>query len=359
MTPEETTPTPPWPTSTDHVVPYRGRQDVTFFVDAARDAGSPVLEVGCGTGRVLIPTARAGLDIVGLDLSPGMLAICRERLGQEPDAVQKRVELVEADMRGFDLGRTFTLATIPFRPFQHLLTVADQLSCLRSIHRHLVDGGALILDLFNPSIDALVNQPIGEEFREEPEFTMPDGRRVIRRHKMLAYDRATQISKVELIYYVTHPDGRQDRLVHAVPVQVLLSLRGRAPAGAGRLRDRAPLLRLRQERVRIDVPGRTAVRGEKNGSVEMSGGGEAPVIIEAYDPSWPARFTEERDRLAQALQTWIAGPIEHIGSTAIPGLVAKPVIDIMVGVETLDASRPAIQALAALGLQLYFPTGGD
>ena len=205
----------------DHVVPYRERQDVAFFVDAARDAGSPVLEVGCGTGRVLIPTARAGLAIVGLDLSPGMLAVCRERLRQEPDAVQARAELVVADMRSFDLGRTFTLATVPFRPFQHLLTPADQLSCLRSIHRHLVDGGALILDLFNPSLDLLANRPIGEEFMEEPEFTTPDGRRVIRRHKTIACDRARQVNDVELIYDITHPDGRRERLVHAFPFRYL------------------------------------------------------------------------------------------------------------------------------------------
>ena len=67
----------------DFVRPYRDRQDVAFFVDAAKESGRPVLEVGCGTGRVLIPTARAGVDIVGLDLSPHMLAVCRERLGHE------------------------------------------------------------------------------------------------------------------------------------------------------------------------------------------------------------------------------------------------------------------------------------
>ena len=205
----------------DHVVPYRDRPDVTFFVEAASKAGSPVLEVGCGTGRVLIPTARAGLDIVGLDLSPHMLAVCRQRLGDESEAVQSRVRLVQADMRSFDLGRVFTLVTIPFRPFQHLLTVNDQLSCLKSIHRHLVDGGALIFDVFNPSLDSLVNRPVGEEMTEEPEFNMPDGRRITRRHKTVAHDRFDQINDFELVYYVTHPDGREERLVHAFRLRYL------------------------------------------------------------------------------------------------------------------------------------------
>jgi GrpB-like predicted nucleotidyltransferase (UPF0157 family) len=76
---------------------------------------------------------------------------------------------------------------------------------------------------------------------------------------------------------------------------------------------------------------------------------EAPVEIVPYDPSWPLRFEEERAVLARALRAWLVGPVEHIGSTAIPGLAAKPVIDIMAGVQTLDASRPAIAAATALG----------
>ena len=80
----------------------------------------------------------------------------------------------------------------------------------------------------------------------------------------------------------------------------------------------------------------------------------APIYLVPYDPSWPARFTEERAALAQVLSPWLAGPIEHIGSTAVPGLVAKPVIDIMAAVASLDASRPALAALEALHY-VYFP----
>ena len=205
----------------DHVGLYRDRPDVQFFVEAATAAGSPVLEVGCGTGRVLIPTARAGVDIVGLDLSPHMLAVCRRRLQEESEPVRAHVRLVEANMRGFDLDTRFTLATIPFRPFQHLLTVEDQLLCLASIRRHLVDNGVLILDLFNPSLDFLVNRPIGEELDEEPPFTTPDGRKVIRRQKTVAINRFDQIGHYELIHYVSHPDGRQERLVQAFPLRYL------------------------------------------------------------------------------------------------------------------------------------------
>lgn len=205
----------------DHVGPYRERADVAFFVEAARHAGGPVLELGCGTGRVLIPTARAGIDIVGLDLSPHMLGVCRRRLREEPDAVQARARLVEADMRRFELEQTFTLVTIPFRPFQHLLTVDDQLACLRTIAAHLADGGRLVLDLFNPSLEALVQQREGVESGEEPPFMTPDGRRVVRRHATIAVNRFEQVNRFALIYDVTHPDGREERLVHAFSMRYL------------------------------------------------------------------------------------------------------------------------------------------
>lgn len=138
----------------DFIVPYRDRPDLAFFVEAAKESGGPVLEVGCGTGRVLIPTARAGVEIVGLDLSPHMLDVCRKRLRDESADVQSRVRLVQADMRDFELSQAFQLVTTPFRSFQHLTTVEDQLACLKCIQRHLVKGGRLILDVFNPSLEA-------------------------------------------------------------------------------------------------------------------------------------------------------------------------------------------------------------
>jgi SAM-dependent methyltransferase len=205
----------------DYVVPYANRPDVAFYVEEARSAGGRVLEIGCGTGRVLIPTARAGLEITGIDASPRMLDICRHRLGTELPEIQSRVTLIEADMRCFDLDRRFALATIPFRPFQHLVTVDDQLACLAAIHRHLSENGRLIFDLFNPSLDLLANHPLGVESGQEPEFVAPDGRRVVRCYRTVAQDRFQQTGSHELIYDVTHPDGSKERLVHAFTLRYL------------------------------------------------------------------------------------------------------------------------------------------
>ncbi|HSC91722.1 MAG TPA: GrpB family protein [Gaiellaceae bacterium] len=68
----------------------------------------------------------------------------------------------------------------------------------------------------------------------------------------------------------------------------------------------------------------------------------------AYDPSWPERFDEERRLLEDALAPWLVRGVHHVGSTAVPGLAAKPVVDVLAGVESLEASRPAIEALAPL-----------
>jgi SAM-dependent methyltransferase len=199
----------------DHVNPYRGRQDVRFFVEMAQNSDGPVLEIGCGTGRVLIPTARAGVEIVGLDASPPMLSVCKRKLSRESEFVQKKVTgLVEGDMRSFDLRRQFSLVTVPFRPFHHLLSVEDQISCLRSIHRHLVTNGRLVLDVFNPSLPILTDDRYLAEHGEEPEFITDDGRRVVRRARIVARDHYRQVTDIELIYYVTHPDGCEERLVH-------------------------------------------------------------------------------------------------------------------------------------------------
>jgi hypothetical protein len=92
---------------------------------------------------------------------------------------------------------------------------------LGCIHRHLAPQGRLVLDLFNPSLNYLTSDTLGLEMSEEPEFSMPDGRRVTRCSKVVARDYFNQVNQVELIYYITHPDGRTERLVHPFPMRYL------------------------------------------------------------------------------------------------------------------------------------------
>ncbi|MFQ5872364.1 MAG: class I SAM-dependent methyltransferase [Dehalococcoidia bacterium] len=200
----------------DHVGPYIQRADIEFYVGLPRESGGPVLELGCGTGRVLIPTARAGVTITGVDLSDQMLDACRRKLTQEPTEVQARVDLIQGDICDFKLGRKFKLVTIPFRPFQHLITVEDQLACLACVHRHLEPEGRFVLDVFNPDIGLLT--PRKEEGGEQS-FRMPDGREVVRTFRNASVDLHRQVIDAELIYYVSHPDGGQERRVHSFPMR--------------------------------------------------------------------------------------------------------------------------------------------
>ena len=124
--------------------------EVEFYLELAREAqanGLPTLEPGCGTGRIAIPLAREGVSIVGLDASPWMLARAREK-----SAGLETARWVEGDMCAFDLPERFGLAIIPVGTFQLLLTVEDQLACLRCIHRHLAPGGRFAFQVGNPNI---------------------------------------------------------------------------------------------------------------------------------------------------------------------------------------------------------------
>ena len=200
----------------DHIPGYAGRPDQGFYLDYARAAGGKILELGCGTGRLLIPIAAAGCAIVGLDLSAYMLAKCREKLQRQPEEVQERVRIVQGDMTRFDLGETFGLVTVPFRAFQHLVSLDEQIACLRCANRHLTMGGKLILDLFQVDLRYLIDPAYAEE-REDLQVEIPGGRTLRRTHRRAALHRAEQVNDVEMIHYVTYPDGHTERLVQAFP----------------------------------------------------------------------------------------------------------------------------------------------
>ncbi|MFH1312347.1 MAG: class I SAM-dependent methyltransferase [Candidatus Eisenbacteria bacterium] len=201
----------------DLVPQYTDRHDVEFYVDLCSSTKGRVLELGCGTGRVLIPAAEAGVTIVGLDVSPNMLARCRDHLAGKPADVQARVSLVQASMTDFRLDGEFALLIIPFRPFQHLVAVDDQMACLEHAHAHLGAGGRLVFDVFQVNLDMITDPCILQEREDLPEFELPDGRKLRRCHRHTALHRSEQYNEIEIIYYLTDANGRTERLVQAFP----------------------------------------------------------------------------------------------------------------------------------------------
>ena len=197
----------------------RRRNDLPFYLDCAKRFGDPILELGCGTGRILLPLAKAGHRICGLDISPHMLEKCREKLRHFSAHARERAQLVEGDMTRFKLRETFPLVILPFRPFQHLQTVEEHLACLRTVHQHLEPGGHLIFDLFQTDPSRMHDPRYLNESDIPGEVKLPDGRRVRLSERIAAFHRAIQANDVELIYHVTHPDGRIERLVQAFRVR--------------------------------------------------------------------------------------------------------------------------------------------
>lgn len=210
----------------DAVPAYAGRRDVPFYLSEATRAGdgttpATVLELGCGTGRVLLPLARSGCLVTGIDQSEAMLARCRAKISAEPRAVQDRVTLQEGDVRDVIVAPPalggFALALAPFRVLQHLTTITDQLRFLDAVHHHLSPGGRLAFDVFNPHYGRMA-QDRTAEFEDTAELALDDGRHLRRTARIARVRWVDQVSDVELIYHV-RSGSSVERIVQAFPMR--------------------------------------------------------------------------------------------------------------------------------------------
>lgn len=152
------------------------RDDVAFYVARAARAKGPVLEYGCGNGRIALPIARAGTPVVGVDLSEAMLGDLRARLLLEPREVQRRVSLHHGDMRTFGLRKRFELITCPFNAFLHLYTREDVERFLARVAAHLAPGGSFLFDVSIPDASELARKHT-KLYRTRP-FVYPEVGRV-------------------------------------------------------------------------------------------------------------------------------------------------------------------------------------
>ena len=166
-----------------------GLQDLPFWLDLTQRYGGRVLEAGCGTGRVLLTLARAGVRVDGLDMSPAMLDVLRTKLAAEPAEVQNRVRVFPGDMRDFSLDRTYDLVLVPFRGLQHMHSLADQTRAFSRLSGHLKPGGILAFNLFYPNHALL--EKVGEEV-PEMQWLSPDHLTVKRSFIRRRHDRLNQ-----------------------------------------------------------------------------------------------------------------------------------------------------------------------
>ena len=204
------------------------REDIPFYVEEAARSGGPVLELGCGTGRVTLPIAKSGVDIIGLDNSEGMLEIARSK-ARLIETGQGKIDLRSGDMRDFSLGQTFPLAIIPFRGFLALLSVEDQVRCLTNIRENLEPDGRLIFNIFVPDPQMLVeDEDAAFHLRD---VTDPETGRTFVLWQQTGVDTFNQVLSVRLIVDEIDRDGTvskrfycdyQIRYAHRIEVLHLL-----------------------------------------------------------------------------------------------------------------------------------------
>jgi SAM-dependent methyltransferase len=228
--------------------------------------GSPVLEVGVGTGRLAFCLAAAGLDVVGIDSSPAMLRALERKRAEAPP-LPGRLQVLAADARAFALRRRFSMAIVAFRTFLYLLTLRDQRRALRAIRRHLAPGGRLAMSFFVPPPDLLSSG--GTDLREMARFPAPDGL-----GEVIAFDRTeVQPRRRRLVSHITYERRRAGAPVHRIhhtltaryvfPEQVppLLESCGYRVIEVYGEFDRAPLVEGSREQIWLAEPGSKRERG--------------------------------------------------------------------------------------------------
>ena len=186
--------------------------DLPLYRDLAQEAEGPVLELACGTGRVAIPLAEAGVEVTGIDSSQHMLAIARRKLRALPFQVARRLQLAEGDMRWFHSSRHFRLAIVATKSFGYLLEDNDQLRALAAIRRHLRPGGMVVLDLLNPSPEWWARAtvlPLQDLFRGFPERDLA----VSRSEWVLDTDETRRIRVTRSVYEIRRGGTTEFRTV--------------------------------------------------------------------------------------------------------------------------------------------------
>ncbi len=140
-------------------------EDVGFYVEEALAAGGPVVELGVGTGRIAVPVALAGVRVIGVDSSPGMLEVCRRHA--EAAGVTDFVDLRLGDLRRPPVAERVGLVLAPFRSFLHMETDEARLEALRATRALLVPGGRFVFDVFAPGADDIA-ETHGRWIEREP-----------------------------------------------------------------------------------------------------------------------------------------------------------------------------------------------
>lgn len=175
-------------------------EELAFYLTLARSHGGTALELGCGTGTLTIPMAEAGIGMTGIDISPTMLSLAREKAA----ARGVRIAWRQGDVRGFHLSERFGLIYFPINSLLHLLDRESLDACFACVKRHLLPDGAFAFEVFNPSFAMLTRN--AQHRYPVCEYDDPDGRGRVVVTENNTYDAAAQINHVRYYYRVVGSD---------------------------------------------------------------------------------------------------------------------------------------------------------
>lgn len=185
--------------------------DVRYYVEVAKKAKGPVLELGAGNGRITLPLARHGVRVTAVDHSRPMLRDLRERLADEPAEVAERVTVVEGDIRDVRLRKKFARVFCPFNTALHLYDRPSVERFFTTVKRHLSPRGELVVDLSVPLAENLARDP--EKPYGSPPFRHPvEGR--VRYSELFDYDPIRQVLLVTMQFF----PADKDRPAFATPL---------------------------------------------------------------------------------------------------------------------------------------------
>jgi SAM-dependent methyltransferase len=189
--------------------------DAALYAELARDPGGSVLELGCGTGRILLALSRSGHQVVGLDLSRPMLARAEAKLRDRSD-LRGAWRLVHADARHFDLRERFAVILAPLDFLGYFATIEEQLAVLATARRHLTAEGRLVLDVTFPGA-SFYTQPDGVLILQWTQ-TLPPSEEVTK-WWVRELDPGRQVLRLTALYDVRAADGMVRRWVYPLDLR--------------------------------------------------------------------------------------------------------------------------------------------
>lgn len=188
------------------------RLDVEFYARVARNCAGAVLEYGIGNGRVAIAMARAGAQVVGVDLSQPMLRDLEEQLGKEPPHIRGRVSWVHGDMRVVQLGRRFSLVVAPFNAVLHLYQRPEIEAFFARVREHLAPDGRFVFDFSVPQATDLGRDP--DRLYRAPRLRYPTTGQLVRYGERFEYDPVRQVLLVKMEFTPEEGDPWTVPLTH-------------------------------------------------------------------------------------------------------------------------------------------------